>query len=127
MTLPIKNRLNIDHMELSIHIGWSEQERDHAQRIRLDLEIDFGKWVPACETDQLTDTLCYDKLIMTIQSQVQKKTYHLIEHLARDVYLIFRQHSPKDSKLSVRITKFPKIVGLRGNVSFTYYDENSAW
>lgn len=114
--------LSVHDLELQVNLGWRNKERAQEQAVLLDLDILLPKPPAACETDQLEDTICYAELAEQIRDEIGVKKYRLIEHLSRDIYDIVKACLPARAKLSVRITKFPRIEGLVGGVSFDYGD-----
>lgn len=121
----IKSHLLIRNLELLVHLGWPKQERLEAQIVFLEIKISFLKPPQACQTDELTDTICYASLIEKIKTEVKQSTYHLIEHLAASIFKIIQETINESISLSVRIIKHPKIAGLNGDVSFTYEEVNA--
>ncbi len=122
---PVKlhSALFVRDLELSVNLGWRHKERSSEQGVLLDLDIWLPKPPKACETDELDDTVCYAELSDKIRKGIGDTKYRLIEHLSRDIYQIVKKELPKKSRLIVRLTKFPKIDGLVGGVSFEYGDQ----
>src|SRR5579883_3201823 len=122
-----KNKLDstlfIRQLELRVNLGWRNAERKNEQAVLLDMYIQFSKPPQACETDKLDDTVCYAELIVEIRQQTAKRKYRLIEDLGAEIYQIAKACLPARSKLNVRITKYPKVDGLTGGVSFNYGDD----
>lgn len=115
--------LFIRRLELQVNLGWRKKERNQEQAIELDLDIRFPKLPKACITDNLDDTICYAQLIEAIRNSIATKNFKLIEHLSAEIYTIAKAHLPKQSKLNVRLTKYPNIEGLNDGVCFSYGDE----
>ena len=115
--------LFIRHLELRVHLGWPDIERQHEQIVFLDVDIHFSEPPNACKTDHLDDTLCYASLIDSIREKISVKKFHLIEHLTYDIYQSIKPLMPHRSKVSVCITKHPDIKGLEGGVQFRYSDD----
>lgn len=118
-----KSSLLINGLELKVHLGWPTKERQHKQRVLLDLDIWFPKPPKACVTDKLNDTVCYANLVKIIKDKTKGKKFHLIEHLCYELFKIIKISLPKNSKVIVHVTKSPKIAGLLGNVQFSYWDD----
>jgi len=119
----LHSALFVRALELNVNLGWRRKERSKEQSVLLDLDIRLPKPPKACVTDELDDTVCYASLSDQIRAELGDKKYRLIEHLSRDIYDIVIKQLPKKSRLIVRITKFPKIKGLIGGVSFEYGDK----
>lgn len=116
------SQLQIRQVDLQLNLGWRSKERAQEQGILLDIDIHFPTAPAACETDHLDNTVCYDQLIQTIREQLGDKPFRLIEHLARDIYLIVKTALPENATTVIHITKFPKVTGLIGGVCFSYGD-----
>ena len=114
--------LFINQLELTLHLGWPENEILKKQTVLLDIEIQFAKPPIACISDQLDDTLCYSKLIQLIRDHILPKHFHLIEHLSYSIYQLIKPLVPNPSKMIVHITKHPKIPNYTGAVRFSYGD-----
>jgi dihydroneopterin aldolase len=116
------SHLKIRQVDLQLNLGWRSKERAQEQGILLDIDIYFPTAPTACETDHLDNTVCYDQLIQTIREKLGDKSFRLIEHLARDIYLIVKTNLPDNAATTIHITKFPKVTGLIGGVCFSYGD-----
>lgn len=119
----ITNTLKVSGLELSIHLGWPEKERLKLQTVLVDLDMLFTGNPPACNTDKLEDTICYHKLIDQIRNRIPNKHYLLIEHLSAEIHELVFPLLPKNVKLTVTITKRPKIENFSGYVQFSYQGE----
>jgi 7,8-dihydroneopterin aldolase/epimerase/oxygenase len=116
------NILAIHGLQLPVFIGWTEKERLESQIILIDIEIRFAKPPAACQTDELSHTLCYADLITHLQTQIGNKPFHLIEHLTYEIYQLIKNKLSQEARAKVTVHKHPSIVGLSGGVSFTYGD-----
>lgn len=123
MTAKKKSSLLLQGLALQVNLGWRKQERGKEQAVILDLTLAFPQPPKACLTDELEDTLCYADLIEKIRTAIAHKNFRLLEHLGYDIYHLIKAHVPPTTKISVRITKFPKIDGLTGGACFCYEDD----
>lgn len=113
---------------LSVRLGWTSKERVKKQRIRLDCCLRFMTPPIACQTDRLPDTGCYDEFITQLKKFLEKKSFHLIEHLAHEIYFFIKKSHGKKTKakITVAITKKTDYIpDLKEGVTFCYGDE--AW
>lgn len=117
--------LHIHRLELALHLGWGEKERARKRSVLLDVRIRFSKPPAACLSDKLEDTVCYAKLCDGIRLEISKKEYRLIEHVSAEIYAYIKKQITPYAELSLRITKYPAIGGLKEGVSFDYGD--AAW
>ena len=123
MTKKNHTTLQLRSLKLNVNLGWRKKEREHEQTVLLDIDLHFLQVPKACLSDNLDDTVCYATLIEEIQRQLDTKDFRLIEHLSYAIYQIIKTHTPAKTKISVRITKFPKIKGLTGGACFCYEDK----
>jgi 7,8-dihydroneopterin aldolase/epimerase/oxygenase len=120
-----KYQLSITNLQLWVHLGCSAEEKAQPQPIRIDIQIAFDQPPKGSETDQLEDTICYQMLSDQIKILVEKKTFNLIEYLARSIYNTIYESLLKyiNTKfhLSVIVTKLaPPIPNILDGVSFKY-------
>jgi len=110
-------------LRLIVNLGWGEDERAQKQPVNLDLRISFAEEPPACRTDLLDGTLCYAKLADKARGLCERRSFRLIEHLAREVHAELGQGLPAGAKLQVKIHKLhPPLADLFGGASFEYGD-----
>jgi len=114
--------LDIKQLLLNVNLGWREKERDSEQAIYLDMIIRFFEPPKACVTDELDDTQCYATLINHIREHLNDKHFKLVEHLAAEIYHLTKSILPQKTEAQIAITKFPKVGGLTGGVTFHYGD-----
>lgn len=115
--------LSIKQLELNVNLGWRDQERRQEQAVLLDVDIYYAAIPKACETDDLTDTVCYADLIEKIHQHTRDKKYKLVEHLSADLYQLIKSQLSMQANIVVRVTKYPKLKGLTGGVCFHYGDQ----
>ena len=122
-TNQLKSRLSINGLKLNIYFGWPEDERLRKQWITLDIILDFPQPPTACQTDQLEDTFCYSTLAAIIRNEVGVRHYRLVEHLAREIYLITKTTLAHEVNVGIAITKYPSTIpDLQNGVTFHYGD-----
>lgn len=114
---PKHNQIKLNNLSLNLHLGWPEEERQEKQEVSVDIILKFSTMPPGCETDDLTDTICYDHLTKTITQHCQVKSYKLIEHLAYDIYQQIKLlHTNIDCQVAIH--KQPLIANLLGGARF---------
>ncbi|HMQ11070.1 MAG TPA: dihydroneopterin aldolase [Oligoflexia bacterium] len=116
--------LTLHDFHFWVHLGDSEQERFHAQKVSATVKIAFTNNPLAEQTDNLDDTVCYLKLCQALQADVDQNHYELIEKLCRSFFNIVSQHIPKHCKAQVKLLKLtPPIKNSYNNgVSYTCGD-----
>jgi dihydroneopterin aldolase len=79
--------------------------------IEINLTIVFHKLPQGCMTDQLQDTVCYATLIDVIKNFCRTKSFHLVEHLAYQLYKLVKQ-TITSANIRLQIKKKPNIENL---------------
>lgn len=114
--------LSIRGLELFVHLGWPDNERQEKQRVLIDIDVLLSKAPAACQTDKLEDTYCYSILTSDIREKFAMLSFHLIEHLTYKIHEFVKTQFPAQAKIIIRVTKHPHIEGLTGGVCFSYGD-----
>lgn len=114
--------INLNGLELSVKLGWPQDERLKEQIIRLDIVIHFLTPPKACQSDDLNDTHCYDALIEIIKRFVAARKFRLLEHLGCEIYTVIKNELSDNAEVCVKITKKPAILNLTDGVTFCYGD-----
>lgn len=117
-----KSSLFINALEMELFLGWPNEERMRRQVVSFDIEIQYLATPKACMSDDLQDTVCYRELIEQLRAKVCSKKYHLIEHVAQEIYGTLKSLLPASCQTAVSLTKHPQIQGL-GSVTFQLQDE----
>ena len=108
----IESRLTLSPLKLSVKLGHSAEERAMAQTVEAEIKIRFATTPLACQSDALTDTLCYHQLTTALQAYCQQRTFKLIEMLTQQLYTQIKQFSPLIDALSVTVYKNPPLSHL---------------
>ncbi|HJD55460.1 MAG TPA: dihydroneopterin aldolase [Rickettsia endosymbiont of Pyrocoelia pectoralis] len=108
-----------------IRLGCSNQEKYHAQPVKINIKLTFQTPPLAVKTDNINDTICYAEIVHLIQKFSQENHFNLIEYLSAQIYHVIYQNL-LESKLekiflNVTVTKLKSPVsGVHGGVSFSY-------
>jgi dihydroneopterin aldolase len=109
---------------VNVHLGCSDSERVVAQEVRFDLQLSFHKPPPACDSDQLSETICYGELSEIIKKTAKYKAFNTVEHLSMQVYKAVRNKIPKDVIVFLRTHKTkPPIDDLLGGAVFEFQED----
>ena len=112
-----RGRLHLTHPERAgpPHTG--------AALLALKSEMCKRRYLMACETDDLTDTVSYSDLIDAARALCRDREFKLIERLGAELYARLRPELPGGAQLWLRVTKLhPPVEGLRDGVSFSLGD-----
>ncbi|HEX4044570.1 MAG TPA: dihydroneopterin aldolase [Gammaproteobacteria bacterium] len=112
--------LQLQRIELLVHLGWEESERAQPQTVYVDIEIHYPATPKACHTDDLADTVCYAALIEDLQQFTSQQTFRLIEHLCFAIYQRVESQLSPNYAIRISVTKYPQIAGLVGGATFSY-------
>jgi FolB domain-containing protein len=116
---PNHSILQLHNFIFQTHLGVTESERIVAQEIALNAELEFPALPKACESDAVTDLICYEHLSQVVQNKVSTCSFVSIEALTFALWHSIIAHCPYDSKLTLAITKTkPPIQTPNGGVTF---------
>jgi dihydroneopterin aldolase len=110
------SKLILKNLTLSIHLGHTAQEREQLQPIVLNAIIKFHKLPLACETDQLTDSVCYKELSEAISEFCASKQFNLLEYLGYQLYKFIKDKLPQNISLWLSIAKITPIANLENSI-----------
>lgn len=120
--MPKTCQLSINDLKLSVNLGVSKKERSRKQSVLLTIVIDFAQIPRACKSDNIDDALCYATLCNLLKKHIAKRSYQLVEAMTEDLYHQVKTITPKNALVSMKLTKFPQISGLRSGIHFHYGD-----
>lgn len=76
--------ITIQELAVHYHVGVPDEERAHAQRLTVTLEMDID-FRPASASDDLTKTIDYFQVSQRLLKFGEGKNWRLIEKLAEDI------------------------------------------
>jgi dihydroneopterin aldolase len=116
-------RTTLHQLQLSLHLGWTEEEQLQKQPVMLDIDIIFPEPPLACITDRLEDTYCYAVLARHIQTKIASRSFCLLEHVAHEIYQLVKSSFSPTLSVNITVTKKPVISSVIAGVSFCYGDK----
>ena len=100
-------------------LGVSDKERATQQLLGIDVALTYAQPPQGCVTDHIEDTICYSQLAKQLTACVQKKAYHLLEHVAHELYELLLSSIGAKAHISVKVTKLnPPVANLFGGASY---------
>lgn len=114
------NLLAINGLELTVFLGWPDEERLQKQTVWLDVKMQFPSAPTACVSDDLNDTVCYQKLIELLRQHLSETPFKLVETLTHEIYTFIQAMVPAQTKISIALTKQPKQIQGLANVTYHY-------
>ncbi len=114
--------LSLNGLRLKVHLGCSEEERRVPQFVRFEILLRFKTPPLGCQTDQLSDTVCYAQISDILRTACEGE-FQLIEKLGWKVFSLLKQTLPKDVQVQMRMIKEkPPISDLTEGSSFYLSD-----
>jgi len=97
-------RLVVRGIELTGFHGYYKQERVKGNRFRVDIAVE-GRLHHAVISDQLKDTIDYDRLVALVREINRTQTFFLIESFAGAIADGLLDRFPRVMRTSVRVEK----------------------
>jgi dihydroneopterin aldolase len=97
--------IRVVDLEVFAHIGVSEAERAHAQRLLISLEMASDGFTHAASTDNIAWTINYYEVTQYVKVLVARRARKLLETLAEDLASELQKNFPIKS-ITIEIKKF---------------------
>ncbi len=98
-------QIKISDLELSLHVGVSDEERAKPQRLLVTVEMEHD-FASAAATDRVTKTIDYSAVAQRLLQFGEGRSWKLIEKLANDMAeLIINEFQPGEVRIELK--KFP--------------------
>ena len=105
------DKIVIPDFRISCYVGVPKEERDVAQDVLIDLELELDLFGSA-SSDDFSLTVDYDAVCETVAATVQRQPRKLIETIAEDVAEVLLANYPVQV-VKVQVRK-PGALGRRG-------------
>ena len=115
------DKIHIEGLEVFALIGVYDWEREHQQRLIVDVELSADLSLAAL-TDDVNNTLNYAEIAQGISDFASKSQYKLIEALASNIADWLLQSFPKLKKVRLKLSK-PDILSNANNVAVEFTKE----
>ena len=80
-----EKKILINELILDLKLGYYEFEKEKAQKVKFNLEIDYKDKKPTNDRD-LKSIVNYGKIVKLVKKLVKNKHYNFLETLAEDVF-----------------------------------------
>lgn len=104
--------LSLKKIKLPTRLGCGDEERALPQVVMADLEVKFHAPPTACQTDELSDAICYAKLSEKMKELCMSRPFHLIEKLAFDLFELIKKEVPSDATVTLTVCKNPPLTSV---------------
>ena len=120
----MQRNLEILDIPVFMSLGCSASEQAQPQKVLISLKLNYEAYKTSETSDNIEDALCYASLAEMVEKICHEKSYHLIEHSCKQVYLRLKERYP-NILFSVRFHKVaPPHRLLQGGTVYTLQDEN---
>jgi dihydroneopterin aldolase len=102
--------LTLAGLEVPIHLGVTEQERNKLQKIIFSIKFYFDHIPSGCVTDEISHTICYDHVARLINGHCKEREFKLIERLGYEVFKLIRSTTDDNIKIWLKIVKNNPLV-----------------
>tara|TARA_B110000091_G_C13735169_1_gene440788 strand:+ start:195 stop:554 length:360 start_codon:yes stop_codon:yes gene_type:complete len=117
------DKIHIEGLEVLALIGVYDWEREHQQRLIVDVELS-ADLSEAAQTDDVNNTLNYAQIAQGISDFAAKSQFKLIEALASHMVDWLLQSFPKLKTVRLKLSK-PDILANAKNVAVEFTKEQT--
>lgn len=79
-------QLNITNYKTHIILGNNPEERNDKRPIIINISLRFLRGNAACNSDDLTNTVCYSSFLNFLEKKLENNNFKLIEKAAQFIY-----------------------------------------
>lgn len=115
--------LHIKEFSQQVHLGCTASERAIPQEVRFSLSLKYSVLPRVCESDQLLDATCYQKVTEALSEVCRSGEFATIEKLGMNGFEKIKKLLDPSVSLKINAWKVkPPIDGLLGGVEFEISD-----
>ena len=116
----VGHTLSLRGLEVEVHLGCTQLERARPQRVSISATIRFERAPRACESDDLSETVCMAALAEALGDVCRTREFALIEHLTHELHVRALALVPRDGECELEVIKLtPPIANLTGGFAFS--------
>ena len=115
--------ISLNDLLLKVHIGITEGEQNIPQDVNISFKFFYKDFPAGCNSDNITDTICYNKTANIVTSYCKNNKVKLLEYLCFELHKEVRKTVPDNVVVWIKVEKCdPPIEGMTGGASFEYAD-----
>ena len=114
----LNSKIQLDELEIQLHLGVSEEERENPQSVWISLTFEFFALPESTSSDQITGTVKYSSLSKLLKSEFNGSNIKTIEYMGFRAFNLVSEDIDQAGRLTLSIRKFPSISGLKGGALF---------
>ena len=114
----LNSKIQLDELEIQLHLGVSEEERAKIQSVWVSLTFDFFTLPESTSSDLISETVNYSSLSKLLKSEFNGSNIKTIEYMGFRAFKLVSEDIDQIGRLTLSIRKFPSISGLKGGALF---------
>ena len=114
----LNSKIQLDELEIQLHLGVSEEERAKIQSVWVSLTFEFFTLPESTSSDLISETVNYSSLSKLLKSEFNGSNIKTIEYMGFRAFNLVSQDIDQVGRLTLSIRKFPSISGLKGGALF---------
>ena len=114
----LKSKIQLDELEIQLHLGVSEEERAKTQSVWISLTFEFFALPESTSSDLISGTVNYSSLSKLLKGEFNGSNIKTIEHMGFRAFNLVSENIDQTGRLILSIRKFPSISGLKGGALF---------
>ena len=114
----LNSKIQLDELEIQLHLGVSEDERATIQSVLISLVFDFLSLPGSTSSDLISGTVNYSSLSKLLKSEFNGSNIKTIEYMGFRAFNLVSEEIDQVGRLTLSIRKFPSISGLKGGALF---------
>ena len=93
-------------MRLWVSLGCTPEEIANPQPVDVEIKIQLRNEPIGCQSDCLSDVICYKMTVDKVIEATKSRTFHLIEHLAATIFTaVVEAIAPQEGSLEITVEK----------------------
>ena len=114
----ISSKIQLDELEIQLHLGVSEEEREKPQSVWISLTFEFLALPESTSSALISGTVNYSSLSKLLKSEFNGSNIKTIEYMGFRAFNLVSEEIDRVGRLTLSIRKFPSISGLKGGALF---------
>ena len=114
----LNSKIQLDELEIQLHLGVSEEERAKIQSVWVSLTFEFFTLPESTSSDLISETVNYSSLSKLLKSEFNGSNIKTIEYMGFRAFKLVSEDIDQVGRLTHSIRKFPSISGLKGGALF---------
>ena len=114
----LNSKIQLDELEIQLHLGVSEEERTKIQSVWVSLTFEFFTLPESTSSDLISETVNYSSLSKLLKNEFNGSNIKTIEYMGFRAFKLVAEDIDQIGRLTLSIRKFPSISGLKGGALF---------